>query len=225
MRIAILGGTGDLGRGLTLRWCAQHDVVVGSRVEEKAKALAEEYRRIASAHYGSSMAGSITGLENSKAIESAALVIFSVPPESAIEFARNVRSSVTMDKIIVSPVVSMQRRGKVFNYEASVMSSQIHSMAETLAETLETRNLIAAFHTLPAKKLSNLAVELTYDVLMASDNLDSVKILSELVRSTSNLKPIYAGPLSVAHMLESLTPLMLNLSIHSGLKDASIRIV
>jgi len=225
MKIAILGGTGDLGRGLALRWCRQHDIIVGSRVKDKAEALADEYLRIASGHYGVRMLGSITGLENSKAIEAAAWVIFSVPPESAIEFAEKVRESVTADKIVVTPVVPMQKRGRVFEYGANVASSHMVSMAEALAETLKTRNVVAAFHTLPAKKLSNLDVELSYDVLMASDNPDAVKGLSELVRDIPSLRPIYAGPLSVASLIESLTPLMLNVSIHAGLRDPSIRIV
>ena len=41
--IAILGGSGDLGGGLALRWAtAGYDVIIGSRTEEKAAAAAEE---------------------------------------------------------------------------------------------------------------------------------------------------------------------------------------
>ena len=37
--IAILGGTGDLGTGLAIRWSkAGHRIVIGSRTLEKAKA-------------------------------------------------------------------------------------------------------------------------------------------------------------------------------------------
>ncbi len=41
--IAILGGTGDLGTGLAIRWAkAGHEIVIGSRTLEKAeKAVAD----------------------------------------------------------------------------------------------------------------------------------------------------------------------------------------
>ena len=36
--IAILGGTGDLGTGLAIRWCkAGHRIVIGSRTLDKAR--------------------------------------------------------------------------------------------------------------------------------------------------------------------------------------------
>ncbi|MBM3594844.1 MAG: NADPH-dependent F420 reductase, partial [Alphaproteobacteria bacterium] len=41
--IAVIGGTGDLGRGIVRRLAkAGHDVTIGSRAAEKAKAAAEE---------------------------------------------------------------------------------------------------------------------------------------------------------------------------------------
>lgn len=45
MRIALLGGTGDIGVGLAIRLAADsdHEVVIGSRDEEKAAEKAVEY--------------------------------------------------------------------------------------------------------------------------------------------------------------------------------------
>ncbi|NNC24811.1 NAD(P)-binding domain-containing protein, partial [Salinisphaera sp. USBA-960] len=45
MRIALLGGTGDIGEGLALRWAydTDHEILIGSRDPEKARAKAEEY--------------------------------------------------------------------------------------------------------------------------------------------------------------------------------------
>ena len=31
MRIGIIGGTGGMGEGFALRWCLQHNVIIGSR--------------------------------------------------------------------------------------------------------------------------------------------------------------------------------------------------
>ena len=44
MIISIVGGTGNLGKGLAIRLAlAGYKVVIGSRIDEKAKAKAEEY--------------------------------------------------------------------------------------------------------------------------------------------------------------------------------------
>ena len=43
MKIAILGGTGKEGSGLGFRWAAAgHEVIIGSRTEEKGRRAAEE---------------------------------------------------------------------------------------------------------------------------------------------------------------------------------------
>ena len=44
--LAILGGTGDLGTGLARRWAqAGYRVIIGSRKQEKAEALAAAQKR------------------------------------------------------------------------------------------------------------------------------------------------------------------------------------
>ena len=45
--IAILGGTGDLGTGLAIRWSkAGHKIVIGSRTLEKAEAAVKALQEI-----------------------------------------------------------------------------------------------------------------------------------------------------------------------------------
>ena len=45
MKIAIIGGTGREGAGLGIRWAlAGHDIIIGSRDPERAKAKAAELR-------------------------------------------------------------------------------------------------------------------------------------------------------------------------------------
>ena len=51
--IAILGGTGDLGTGLAIRWSrAGHEIVIGSRTLEKAKAAVANLQRDQSRNAG-----------------------------------------------------------------------------------------------------------------------------------------------------------------------------
>ena len=49
--IAILGGTGDLGTGLAIRWSrAGHKIVIGSRTLEKAEAAVTALQEISPRH-------------------------------------------------------------------------------------------------------------------------------------------------------------------------------
>ena len=41
MKIGIVGGTGGMGEGFALRWCQNHDVILGSMEAQKAKEAAD----------------------------------------------------------------------------------------------------------------------------------------------------------------------------------------
>ena len=71
--IAILGGTGDQGLGLALRFAkAGRPVVIGSRKEERALAAAEEVRQAIPG-------AEVSGHDNEEATRLAPIVIISVP--------------------------------------------------------------------------------------------------------------------------------------------------
>src|SRR5258705_2858619 len=71
--IAILGGTGDQGLGLALRFCAAgRDVLIGSRTLDRAVAAAANVQ-------GQVPGARVQGLENRDATARAGLVIPSVP--------------------------------------------------------------------------------------------------------------------------------------------------
>ena len=67
MRIGVVGGTGKEGRGMALRWArAGHDVFIGSRDAERARASAEEL----SAEVGRPLQGG----DNASAVRASELV-------------------------------------------------------------------------------------------------------------------------------------------------------
>ena len=53
MKIGIIGGTGGMGKGFALRWCENHDVIIGSREASKAEEAAKEYSSLAQTLYSS----------------------------------------------------------------------------------------------------------------------------------------------------------------------------
>ncbi|MCP8312127.1 MAG: NADPH-dependent F420 reductase [Candidatus Methylarchaceae archaeon HK02M1] len=230
MKIAILGGTGDFGGGLALRWASSHNIVIGSRDEERAKAFAEKYKRVAERLYGKEMEGSIIGDENFQAAKVSEIVVFSVPYKNLIKFTRSIRPFITRDKIVVSPVVPIDKDGESFSYAPYLLSGSSNSpryasAAEVISFELKSKRIVAAFHTLPAKKLCRLEVDLDYDVIMAGDDTEAIKQVSKLVSQISNLRPIYAGPLKTSKLLESLTPMLLNVRLYNKMGDLSVKIV
>ena len=51
MKIGIVGGTGGMGEGFALRWCVNHQIVIGSRDKNKASEVANNYTKIAQEFY------------------------------------------------------------------------------------------------------------------------------------------------------------------------------
>ena len=72
-KIAVLGGTGNLGLALAWRWArAGHEVIVGSRKEDKAQNTATEINeRIGH--------DSVQGKDNVAAAKAAEIVVMTVP--------------------------------------------------------------------------------------------------------------------------------------------------
>ena len=46
MKVGIIGGTGGMGKGFAVRWCKDHNVLIGSRDAERANASAQEYSEL-----------------------------------------------------------------------------------------------------------------------------------------------------------------------------------
>ena len=63
MKIGIIGGTGGMGKGFALRWCVNHDILIGSRDATRAIQAALEYSNNATELYGS-IKGKIIGNDN-----------------------------------------------------------------------------------------------------------------------------------------------------------------
>lgn len=233
MIISVLGGTGDLGRGLSLRWAKFHDVIVGSRDEKRAKAFANEYSELAKKYYGDKMKGSIIGYENSQAMKVSEVIVLSIPHEGLIDFIRSLKPFIDSDKIIISPVVPFYKDEKCYKHVPFTISDPKNpssiiqaSAAEVISFELESKRIVSTFHTMPAKKLCDLNLKIDCDALIASDDFEAVKLVSELISQIPNLRPIYTGPLEVSRLLEALTPILMNISLcHKDIKEPSIKIV
>ena len=149
MKIAVLGGTGKLGRGLAARWAiAGHEVLVGSRSRERGAKAAREISEEVKALGREVELGSGLYEEVSKEAE---VVVLSVPfwgLEAALEAIRGV----VKDKIVLSPVSPVRvERGRV-----ELLPVEAGSVAELVRERLPGARVSSAFQTVSYAKLSRL---------------------------------------------------------------------
>ena len=223
MKIGIAGGTGGMGEGFALRWCLNHDIVIGSRDSQKAKEAAENYTRSAKETYGN-IGGTISGSDNISFADDIDVLILSIPYESiddtCVKLAGNLRS----DCIIVSPIVPMTKTEEGFVYIPLEQGKK--QAAEMVADKLLPRSrVVSAFHTISESKLKKMNQSLDADTFICGDDQNTVAKLTDLIHEISGLRPIYLGPLALAYQAEILTPMCLNAAKRNKMKNPGIKLV
>ena len=203
MKIAIIGGTGKLGTRLAALLAKSHEVYIGSRDAEKADAAAK--------------AAGVKGGESRSVAGLCDAAILTLPPE-AISGLGSLEKQLS-GKLVISPIVPMKVENGVFYYLEGQASA-----AQQVATVLKSSRVSAALHTLPTRLLRRLE-KVDLDVLIAADDKKTFEETSEIVKSMGPVRPIYAGPLSMASSIERITPLLLNLAKLNGMKTPSVKFV
>lgn len=211
--VAVLGGTGDMGAGIIKRAAiAGYEVVVGSRKEDKAERLAQEY--VYDLEENGVKDVSIVGMENQKAAKASEMVVVTIPYKYA---PSTVESLDLSDKIVISPLVPMKKKGKNFHY----VPQDEGSATEELQSKCEG-SVIAAFQNVPAQPLSNVNEEISCDVIVCGDDEEAKKKVMDFVEDLSELRPLNGGPISISSIVESITPLLINLAIENKMRDVHV---
>ncbi|MEM1942390.1 MAG: NADPH-dependent F420 reductase [Candidatus Nitrosocaldus sp.] len=221
MKIGLVGGTGRMGEGLALRWCVKHDIVVGSRDASKAVAAAQEYMKEALAYYGK-VEGSIDGDENSRLVGYSDVVVLCIPYDNIEPTLDSIAKSIRDKSIVICPIVPMSRSKDGFIY--TPMHEHRDSAAMMVSSRLVNTRVVATLHTISDVKLRRFTEPIDTDVLVCADDRDAVAVASELLKEIKNLRPLYVGPLSLAYQIESVTPMLLNISRQNSIKNPSIKI-
>jgi len=220
MEIAILGGTGDIGQGLALRWGydTDHDIVIGSREAQKAESKASEYETELDSR-GREV--SIGAAENSAAAAGADIVVAAVPAYHLTDTIESVTGALDEETILVSPAVGMKRDEAGFHYNRPGAGSVTALAAGAAPEDV---SVVGAFHNLPADRLANLDADLGIDTLLVGDDADARSIVADIASGIEGLRPLDAGGLANAAEIEGLTPLLINVAQHNdGLHDLGVR--
>jgi NADPH-dependent F420 reductase len=224
MEICILGGTGEMGRGLAIRWAKKHNILIGSRSHKRAQETAKRLHGLAQGFYQDQLKGSFKGLTNKEAVKQAQVVVICFPPKATIEAVSALKSSMKQNQIIVSTVVPMTRKNKLY-YFSSLDSGDEKSAAETIQDIVTPIPVVTGLQTIPAAYLNNIDSILNLDVLLAGGDKLALSVVAELIRDIPNLRPLKVGPLNNSKYIESITPLLLNAAVLNGLHEPSIRIV
>lgn len=221
MQIALLGGTGDIGEGLTLRWGrdTDYDLVVGSRTPEKARQRADVYEEQIRDRGGDA---TIDGTSNADAVAGADIVVLSIPPTYIEDTIKTVADSFTDDAVVVSPAVSMVRDGDGFHYEQPETAASV--TAATAQVTPDDVATVGAFHNLPAGRLQDLDAELDIDTMVVADGDEAAGMVKTAAEGIEGLRAISAGSISNAPEIEGVTPLLINLAMNNdGMHNVGIR--
>jgi len=210
-RIAVIGGTGDLGFGLAVRLAKQYTVTIGSREMARATDAAAKASAIAGVR--------VDGKANDEAAGGCDVAVLAVPDLPPAGILSSL-AQLLKDKLVISPIVPMLFHEGIFS-----LSQAGASAAERVAEALPGARVAGAFHTVPAKRLAQLSEELAYDVLVTADSRAVYDEAARVVSSVGKLRPLYAGPLTVSRLVEGMTPALLNVSRLNKLRSPSIRLV
>lgn len=214
-RIAILGGTGNLGRGLALRLAAAgYEVVIGSRDAARAAGAAASLVQ-AAIGAAAELVPRITGAANADAARPAEIVVIAVPLEGHAALVKSL-SGVLDGKIVVDATVP------VGEGHACTPPANGSAAAETQVLAPGAR-VVAAFHTVSARLLADLSRPLDQDVLVCGDDPDARARVTALADAIG-ARGVDAGGLEAAAVLEALAVLLIGLNIRYRRRDLGVRI-
>ncbi|MFA9417295.1 NADPH-dependent F420 reductase [Natrinema sp. HArc-T2] len=208
MRIALLGGTGDIGEGLALRFGrdTSHELLIGSRDPEKARDAVADYEAALEDHTDSV---DIKGFVNEMAADRADIVVLSVPPYHVGDTVEAVADNLDSDTVLVTPAVGMKGDEDGLHYHPPSTGSVTELVAERAPDEVP---VVGAFHNLAAGALADLETDLDLDTLVVADDDTARDTVCNLARELEGLRALEAGPLANAAEVESVTPLVINIA-------------
>ena len=195
-RVGILGGTGDQGRGLAVRWAsAGVPVIIGSR--EAARAV------VAAAEIATTVGPSadVVGMANFECAADAEIVVAAVPWASHADTLAGVATCLE-GKILIDCVnpLGFDRQG------AHVLPVPEGSAAQQAAALLPKTTVVAAFHHVSAKVLGDMSItDVGLDVLVLGEDREATDEVIGLANLIGGARGVYAGRLRNAASVEGLT--------------------
>ncbi len=223
-KIAVIGGTGDLGFGLALRWArAGAQVLIGSRDETKAKDAAERLKQtLNAAGLRQPQEILVSGFENVQACTQASVVVLAVPFAAQVAILKSIRGSLKGAILVDTTVPLAAAFGGKATRTLGVWQGSAAAQARELVPP-ETP-VLAAFHNLSAEALQDLSETPDCDILVCGDDKPAKETLFSLVKLIPGLRPIDAGALEMSRIVESMTALLISVNVRYRVRHSGIRI-
>jgi hypothetical protein len=212
--VAILGGTGDQGRGLG-RWLARagNRVVIGSRDAARAATAAAGL---------AGGGGPVSGAANADAARAGDVVIVAVPYDGHRDLLASLAGELA-GKVVVDCVnpIGVDKRGP----HALVVAAG--SAAEEAAAALPDSTVVAAFHHVSAVTLLDESVDsVDTDVLVLGDDREATDLVQALAERIPGVHGVYAGRLRNAGQVEAFTANLIAINrrykAHAGIRVTDI---
>ncbi|WP_404809416.1 NADPH-dependent F420 reductase, partial [Methanobrevibacter smithii] len=119
----------------------------------------------------------------------------------------------TKGKVLLDATVPLETAigGPVSN----VLHINPGSAAERAANILKDADVkvVAAFNNISNSHLANIPNPIECDCLICGDDGKAKEIASDIIEKIPGLKAIDIGPLNKAHLIESITPLLIGMNI------------
>ena len=209
--VAVLGGTGEQGRGLARRLAlAGQRVVLGSRDAGRAAAAAAE------------LPGDVSGADNAAAAQAGDLVIVAVPYDGHRELLASLAGPLA-GKVVIDCVnpLGFDKQG------AYALPVEEGSAAQQAAAVLPDSRVVGAFHHVSAVLLLDESVDqVDTDVLVLGEDREATDLVQALVARIPGMRGVYAGRLRNAGQVEALTANLISVNrrykAHAGLRVTDV---
>ena len=230
--IGIVGGTGDVGRGLARRWArAGYSVIIGSRRADSAEAAARALNQAAQtegwarpgakakAEAEAEQSPAVRGLDNSAAAQRAELLVLTVPFAAQSATLKSIAAQ-AQGKILVDVTVPLAPP-KVARVQLPAQGSAGQIAQSVLGEGVR---VVSAVQNVAAAHLHS-DDPIACDVLVCGNDKAARQAVIELLADIG-LRGLHAGLIDNAAAAEALTSVLINLNkrykTHTGIKITGI---
>ena len=210
LKIAIFGGTGDLGSALAKKWAKKgYGIIIGSRSKEKATRIARSMRKELDVK-------SIDGFESAEAAKHCDLGVITIPYISHATTLKTVKEFM-QGKILVDTTVPFQK-------EVTKVSLPKAGSAAIEAQNIlgDGVTVIAALQNIGSHLLSS-EDSIDAEVLISGNDEEAVNLVTELIEDLG-LRSWHAGPLENSAAAEAVTSILIAINKKYKRKSSGIKI-
>ncbi|MCS6806808.1 MAG: NADPH-dependent F420 reductase [Acidobacteriota bacterium] len=217
-RIAIIGGTGDQGFGLALRWArAGYPIIIGSRDHGRAQAAAQQVTSILGPEV------CVEGMMNAEAVKATSLIVLTVPFAAQLGILKSIKESFKPGDVLIDVTVPLE--AAVGGRATRLLGVWAGSAAEQAAQAVpQGVDVVSAFHHVAAQTLQALDRPIECDVIVCGNSAAAKERVRPLVEVIKECRYVDGGRLENSRIVEAITALLVGMNIRYKTHHAGIRV-